>query len=117
MTALSRRTFLLAGAAVAAGASSALAEYPDRPVTVVVPYAAGGAGDVTIRLLQPVIERELGQPLIIDARPGGGGTIGAQAVAKAAPDGITLLMGATNNFAINRSCSPRWCSIRWQASR
>jgi tripartite-type tricarboxylate transporter receptor subunit TctC len=103
-----RRLIVLASFALIACLSPAIAaEYPERPVTVVVPYAAGGAGDVLIRLLQPAIERELKQPLVIDARPGGGGTIGAQAVAKAAPDGYTLMLGATNNFAINQFMFPQ----------
>src|SRR4051794_5262917 len=98
MPALNRRTVLLAGAATALyGRYASAAEFPERPITVVVPYAAGGAGDTIIRLLSPIIERQLGQPLVIDNRPGGGGMIGAQAVAKAAPDGHTLMLGAANN--------------------
>jgi tripartite-type tricarboxylate transporter receptor subunit TctC len=108
MTLLSRRQFALAGAATIAGAAGAwAADYPERPVTVVVPYAAGGAGDTIIRMLSPGMERSLGQPLIIETRPGGGGTIGAQAVAKTAPDGYTLLLGATNNFVINQFMFPK----------
>jgi len=67
-----------------------------------VPASAGGAGDVIIRLLSPIMERSLGQPLVIDNRTGGGGTIGAQAVARARPDGHTLLFGTTSNFAITQ---------------
>jgi tripartite-type tricarboxylate transporter receptor subunit TctC len=52
------------------------AEFPERPITIVVPYGAGGAGDTIIRLLSPTIERKLGQPLIIESRPGGGGING-----------------------------------------
>jgi len=108
MTVLTRRLIVLASFALIASLSPMIAaEYPERPVTVIVPYAAGGAGDVLIRLLQPIIERELKQPLVIDARPGGGGTIGAQAVAKAAPDGYTLILGAANNFAINQFMFPQ----------
>lgn len=94
-------------AVMATMARTTAAEFPERPVTVIVPYAAGGAGDVLIRLLQPGIEKELKQPLVIDARPGGGGTIGAQAAAKAAPDGYTLMLGAANNFAINQYMFPQ----------
>jgi tripartite-type tricarboxylate transporter receptor subunit TctC len=108
MSALSRRTFVLAIAAVAAGwQRSGAAEYPERPITVIVPYTAGGAGDVIIRLLSPIMGRSLGQPFVIDNRTGGAGTIGAQAVAKAGPDGHTLLFGATNNFAINQFIFPK----------
>lgn len=108
MTILSRRHLVLAAAAMMASASAAMtAEYPERPVTVVIPYAAGGAGDTIMRLLSPLIEKGLGQPLIVDNRAGGGGTIGAQAVAKAAPDGHTLILGATNNFVINQFLFPK----------
>jgi tripartite-type tricarboxylate transporter receptor subunit TctC len=108
MPCLSRRTFILTTAALAAGSVRAgAADYPERPITVIVPYAAGGAGDTIIRLLSPAMERSLGQPLVIDNRAGGGGTIGAQAVGKAAPDGHTLLLGATNNFAINQFLFPK----------
>jgi tripartite-type tricarboxylate transporter receptor subunit TctC len=93
---------LVAGPSV----SPALA-FPERPITVVVPYAAGGAGDTVIRLLSPGMERVLGQPLVIENRAGGGGTIGAQAVAKSAADGHTLLLGATNNFVINQFLFPK----------
>jgi tripartite-type tricarboxylate transporter receptor subunit TctC len=108
MPTLPRRRFVIAGlAAAASGPCAIAAEFPDRPITVVVPYAAGGAGDTIIRLLSPILERELGQPHVVDNRAGGGGTIGAQAVAKAAPDGTTLILGATNNFVINQFLFPK----------
>jgi tripartite-type tricarboxylate transporter receptor subunit TctC len=108
MSALNRRTFILASAALVSSSQHPMAaEYPERPISIVVPYAAGGAGDTIIRLLSPTMERNLGQPLIIDARPGGGGTIGAQVVARAVPDGYTLLLGATNNFAVNQFMFPK----------
>lgn len=102
MTRLTRRAFVAAAAATMFLPRRAFATFPARPITVIVPYAAGGAGDVIIRLLSDPIEKRLGQPLIIDARGGGGGMIGAKAVASAAPDGHTLMMGATNNFVINQ---------------
>jgi tripartite-type tricarboxylate transporter receptor subunit TctC len=108
MAVLSRRTFIFAtAAAVTALHPLGAAEYPERPITVIVPASAGGAGDVIIRLLSAAMERSLGQPLVIDNRTGGGGTIGAQAVGKARPDGYTLLFGATNNFAINQFMFPK----------
>lgn len=108
MTMLSRRNALLLTAAAALSPTlSRAAAYPERPITVIVPYAAGGAGDVTIRLLAPSLEKTLGQPLIIDARAGGGGTIGARAVASSAADGYTLMLGAANNFAINQFMFPK----------
>jgi tripartite-type tricarboxylate transporter receptor subunit TctC len=108
MTLLTRRSFVLASVAMILSMQCAAAvAYPERPVTVIVPYAAGGAGDTILRMLQPIIERNLGQPLVIDNRAGGGGTIGAQAVARAAPDGHTLMLGATNNFVINQFMFPK----------
>jgi tripartite-type tricarboxylate transporter receptor subunit TctC len=108
MPVLNRRNMLLGSAAAAlCGPRASAAEFPERPITVIIPYAAGGAGDTIFRLLSPVIERQLGQPLIVDNRPGGGGMIGAQAVAKAAPDGHTLMLGAANNFVINQFLFPK----------
>ena len=78
------------------------AQYPERPITVIVPYAAGGAGDVAIRAVAEPMEAALGQRLVVTARPGAGGNLGAQAVATAEPDGYTLLLGAINNFVINQ---------------
>jgi tripartite-type tricarboxylate transporter receptor subunit TctC len=107
MPVLNRRAFLAASAAVCFAPRLARAAYPERPITVIVPYAAGGAGDVIIRLLSESIEKKFGQPLVIDARGGGGGMIGAKAVASAAPDGYTLMLGATNNFVINQFMFPK----------
>ncbi len=108
MTRLTRRAFIATAAAAAALAPhSAFAAFPDRPITVIVPYAAGGAGDTIMRLIAEAMEKKLGQPIVIDARGGGGGMIGAKAVASAAPDGHTLMMGATNNFVINQFMFPK----------
>lgn len=98
---ISRRA-LLAGAAAGLPRLAVAAAYPERPIRVIVPFAAGGTGDVVMRLLADAIEPRLGQPVIVEARPGAGGNLGAQAVAATAPDGYTLLLGATNNFVINQ---------------
>lgn len=102
-----RRIFMASAAATLFMPGLARAAFPERPITVIVPYAAGGAGDVITRLISEPIEKFLGQPLVIDARGGGGGMIGAKAVASAAPDGHTLMMGATNNFVINQFMFPK----------
>src|SRR3712207_4121942 len=103
MSILNRRDLMFASASFALSTTCArAAAYPERPLTIVVPYAAGGAGDTIMRVLSQALERELGQPLVIEARSGGGGNIGAQAVANAAPDGYTLMLGAANNFVINQ---------------
>jgi len=78
------------------------AAYPERPVTIVVPFPPGGANDVVVRLIQPPLEAALGQPVVIENRGGAGGNIGIGAVARARPDGYTLLMAASG-FAVNPS--------------
>src|SRR5262245_39445775 len=83
-------------------AVTARAEFPDRPIRLIVPPAAGSATAAVARLLQPERARELGQPVIIDNRPGGALTIGIDLVAKAAPDGYTIGMGPVGALAITR---------------
>ena len=75
--------------------------YPTRPVTIIVPYAAGGATDLLARLLGQRLEQKFGKAFIIENRPGAGTVIAAQAVARATPDGYTLLMGTSTPLAIN----------------
>ncbi len=104
---LNRRHLLMAGAASAAGlmVDSALAQgvYPDKPITVVVPYAPGGQGDVFARLVGERLARVLGQPMLVDNKPGASGALGARLVAKAKGDGYTLILGQTGEMAVNRS--------------
>jgi len=90
---------LLTGAS-GAGAQSA---YPSRPITIVVGFSAGGTTDIITRLISDELRKGLGQPIIIENRPGAGGNIGADLVAKAKPDGYTLLMGSVGPLAINAS--------------
>jgi tripartite-type tricarboxylate transporter receptor subunit TctC len=85
------RRHVLAGAAFAALPRAALAQdYPQRPVRVIVPYAPGGASDILARLIQPHLERALGQSFVVDNRGGGASQVGTQAVATATPDGYTI---------------------------
>ena len=77
--------------------------FPSRPLRIVVPFAAGGATDLIARVVGQKLTESMGQPVVIDNRPGASGMIGADAVAKAAPDGYTLLMGSTAEVAINPS--------------
>src|SRR5947207_11509643 len=90
---------IVAGAACAAGPAAAQ-NYPTRPITVVVPFAAGGGNDILARLLGQHMGRALGQQFVIENRGGAAGTIGARAVAKAAPDGYTLMVGHSGLFAM-----------------
>src|SRR6059058_2804229 len=80
-------------------ASAQTDTYPSRPVRLIVPFAAGGLNDVVARLVAPYLERSLGHPVIVDNRPAASGIVGTDAVAKATPDGHTLLMVASS-FAI-----------------
>jgi len=99
-----RRQFLhLAAGAAALPAASRIARaqvYPSRPVRLIVAFPAGGSSDIVARLLGQRLSERLGQPIVIDNRPGAGGNIGTEAVAKAAPDGYTLLL-ASNTNAVN----------------
>src|SRR5690349_20168052 len=92
---------LLAASAVPGWASAQT--YPDRPITLVNAYAEGGAGDAMARLIAEKLTTALGQPVNVENRPGASGATGAQAVARAAPDGYTLLVGHTAELAINQS--------------
>jgi tripartite-type tricarboxylate transporter receptor subunit TctC len=87
---------VLAGLVLAVPATAQ--DYPNRPVRMILPFAAGGAVDSASRALQPKLSEILGQPVVMENRTGAGGSIGAGAVASAPPDGYTLLMDATNHM-------------------
>ena len=88
-------------------AAPAHAAYPERPVTMVVPFAAGGTTDILARIVGEELSKRLGQQIVIDNRPGAGGNTGTAVVAKAAPDGYTLVMGTIGTHAINSSIYKR----------
>jgi tripartite-type tricarboxylate transporter receptor subunit TctC len=81
-------------------------DYPSRAITLIVPYPAGGGVDAMARLVAAKLSAPLGQQMIVENRGGGGGNIGARAVAKAAPDGYTLLLGGAGSITINPSLDP-----------
>jgi tripartite-type tricarboxylate transporter receptor subunit TctC len=94
---------LLACAAVTAAAQP----YPSKTIRIIVPFAAGGNVDITARLVAPALGDALGQTVIVENKPGAGGTIGADLVAKSAPDGYTLLMGSNSTFSVAPSLYPK----------
>jgi len=104
---LPRRRFLhLAAVAIGTLAAPGLASaqaYPTRPIQVIVPFAGGSASDVVMRILLDRMAKSIGQPFVVDNRPGAGGNIGTSAATKATPDGYTLVMGSTGPMAANRT--------------
>ena len=94
------RSFLLTSLALAAATLIPLAQAQDKPIRLIVPYAAGGPLDITARALAERVRDTLGT-VIIDNKPGAGGNIGANAIAKAAPDGLTIGIAATATHAVN----------------
>ncbi len=91
---------LLMTALAGTGAAQA-ASYPERPITLIVPFAAGASADGIARLVGRGVSDRLGQPVVVENRPGGGGAVGLVTVARAAPDGYTIGLGATGAIAIN----------------
>jgi tripartite-type tricarboxylate transporter receptor subunit TctC len=98
---------LVAAALAAFAVTTAAQGWPARPVHLVVPYAAGGPVDLSARLLAARLQPALGQPVVVENRVGAGGNIGAEYVAKSAPDGHTLVMGAIATHAINPALFPK----------
>jgi tripartite-type tricarboxylate transporter receptor subunit TctC len=93
---------------VCAFVSNGLAQgYPARPVTMIVPFSPGGPGDILGRIIAPALSSRLGQPIVVDNRPGAGSTIGAEAVAKSPPDGYTWLLGSAATYAVAPNVYPR----------
>jgi len=101
MIAGTRRQFLATLLAAAAAPAAFAEAYPSRPVRLVVPFPPGGAVDFYARIVQPMLTDKLGQPVVIENRPGASGMIGADFVAKSPPDGYTLLLGNIASLAIN----------------
>ncbi len=103
---ITRRALLGAGVTLPL-ASPALAAFPDQPIRVIVPWNAGGLADVVMRALAPAMAGPLGQPVVIENRPGANGAVGTQLVARAAADGHTLILANAETHAINPLVYPR----------
>src|SRR5215831_19523484 len=104
------RVFCLLAALVAASTaalSSARADYPDRPITITVGFAPGGTSDVTARILAERLTKSLGVAVVVDNKPGAGGSIAAAATAAAAPDGYRIMLSDPGAFAINPFMQPQ----------
>ncbi|HSC22358.1 MAG TPA: tripartite tricarboxylate transporter substrate binding protein [Casimicrobiaceae bacterium] len=96
---------VLAAVLAATVSSVAADDYPSRPVKIVVPFAAGGPADVYARYLAQRLQESMGQPFVIEDRPGGGSVVGTEVVAKSTPDGYTLLL-MSNTHTVNESLMP-----------
>ncbi|KQW35655.1 tripartite tricarboxylate transporter substrate binding protein [Rhizobacter sp. Root404] len=109
MPTIDRRRLLLAsaGSLLAPAAVRAQSAWPNKPVRIVVPFAPAGTTDILARALTPELTRAFGQTFIIDNKPGAGGNLGADAIAKSAPDGYNLLMGTVGTHAINAALYPK----------
>jgi len=100
-----RRAVLAAGLAALAPPWAAAQDYPSKPVRIIVPFAAGGPADVYARFLATKLQESMGQPFVVDNRPGAGSIIGTDAVAKSPGDGYTLLL-MSNTHTVNESLIP-----------
>ena len=114
---------ITAAIAVALASPTSAQTWPDKPIKLIVPFAAGGPIDTMARFVAQPLAARLGQTVIVENRPGSGGTIGARAVAAAEPDGYTLLFGSSGTLAVapalyaNLDYDPRSRSRRWRAPR
>jgi tripartite-type tricarboxylate transporter receptor subunit TctC len=99
---MNRRIFLALLAALAAGPAIAAADWPAKPVRILVPFPPGGSTDVLARLIGQRLSDKLGRPFVVENRPGAGGNIGTDAIAKAAPDGYTIGLSTSGPLANNK---------------
>ena len=100
-------TALALAAAAFAASPVAMAEYPDKPIRMIVPYVAGGAADITARVMAARMTQDLGATVVVENKPGANGMIGTDMVAKSAPDGYTLLLDASGPLVVNPSLYAR----------
>ena len=110
MVMMNRRTGLLAAAVAVAAVSMPLqawaqATYPNKPIRLIVPFPAGGATDILARALSQKLGEKIGQTVVVENRPGAGGTIGADAASKSIADGYTLLLATSSTHSIGPALS------------
>src|SRR3954469_25662960 len=98
--------FLTVLAVAALLAAPAAAAYPERPVHIIVPWAPGGSTDILARVAADKLTQALGQPVVVENKPGASGNVGSSIVAKAAPDCYTLLFGSMSTHAMNQALMP-----------
>ena len=104
---VTRRLLLCATAATAAAPNAFAQTWPTKPVRIIVPFPAGQSTDILARVMADHLTKSLGQQVIVENRPGAGGSIGADAAAKSAPDGYTLLMVTISTHGIAPAIYPR----------
>ncbi len=103
---MKRIIIIVMAALVAIFATPASAAYPDKPVHIIVPWAPGGSTDILARVAAEKLTHALGQPVVVENKPGASGNVGSAMVAKAAPDGYTLLFGSMSTHAMNQALMP-----------
>jgi tripartite-type tricarboxylate transporter receptor subunit TctC len=99
---------LVALLAAFSAAASAQSSYPSKPIRIIVPFAPGGNVDITARTIAPALNEVLGQPVVVENRPGAGGMVGAQVMGTSAPDGYTLMMGSNSSLSVGPALYSNW---------
>ena len=98
---------VVAALATTLATAAAAQAFPSKPIRIIVPFSAGGNVDVTARIIAPALQEILGQPVVVENKPGAAGTIGADLVVRAPADGYTLLMGSNSTFSVAPSLNPK----------
>lgn len=107
MSSASWKLLLVSAAVITSGAAFAQADWPTKPVRIVVPFAAGGTTDITTRVIADELTKAVKGSFIVDNKGGAGGNVGAAQVARATPDGYTFLMGTPGTQVINQFLYPK----------